>query len=185
MKDWTPSTILDAGGNIGISSVLFALLYPEATIITLEPERENCLLTKANTASFPHVTVHCLGLWNVETTVGMKHGVDGASWAWMIEEVPAGTQGAVKTTTVPRLLELHNLTGFDYAKIDIEFAEFAVFGNNTDFSWVKNTELLTLEVHGDPTPIEQQLNRHGFTESWFSEYICFASPRLHSMLSSL
>lgn len=37
--NWTPSTILDAGGNVGIATILFAHLFPEATIVVIEPVR--------------------------------------------------------------------------------------------------------------------------------------------------
>jgi hypothetical protein len=44
-----PSVIVDAGANIGLTSVYFALRYPAARIVAVEPEASNFALLTTNT----------------------------------------------------------------------------------------------------------------------------------------
>jgi len=134
LQGWKPATILDGGGNIGMASTVFAFLYPEADIITIEPEKQNCLMAKYNTATFPFVHVQCNGLWSSETTVTLQPGGDEKSWGCKVVETPADTPDSSKTATIQSLLTQHGLMGFDYAKIYIEGAEYSVFGENADKS---------------------------------------------------
>ncbi|CAI6005362.1 unnamed protein product [Closterium sp. NIES-64] len=48
-------SILDAGANIGLTSVLFATMYPKATIISVEASSCNFRSLKLNTQPFPNV----------------------------------------------------------------------------------------------------------------------------------
>jgi hypothetical protein len=36
-----PRYILDAGGNIGLAAIFFAVNYPDAQILTIEPDKDN------------------------------------------------------------------------------------------------------------------------------------------------
>lgn len=42
----TPTIIVDAGANIGLMSIFYANKYPDAKIISLEPDRSNFTLLK-------------------------------------------------------------------------------------------------------------------------------------------
>src|SRR5262245_8086929 len=48
-----PRVIVDAGANIGLSSIWFATQYPEAKVIAIEPNRDNFALLEENTAAYP------------------------------------------------------------------------------------------------------------------------------------
>jgi len=184
LQGWTPATILDGGGNIGMASVVFAFLYPDADIITIEPVKENCLLAKYNTAKFSFVRVQCNGLWNTETTVSLEHwNNDQNSWAWKVVESPAETPDSSKTATIQSLLKQHRMMGFDYAKLDIEGAEYAVLGDNADTTWLKNTSLVSIEIHGDHAPIDAVMTQYGMIGSQVGEYVFYARPKLHALRS--
>jgi predicted O-methyltransferase YrrM len=45
-----PKYILDAGANAGFSTLLFKLLWPDATVVSLEPDPSNFDMLKRNTA---------------------------------------------------------------------------------------------------------------------------------------
>ena len=47
-----PKVILDAGANIGLSSVYFANRFPNAQVFALEPENSNYELLSVNTENF-------------------------------------------------------------------------------------------------------------------------------------
>ena len=65
--------------------MVFAHLFPAATVVALEPQMQNCLLLKANTLSLPNVRVHCKGLWNKETRVAVVPGSGNMDWGWHLE----------------------------------------------------------------------------------------------------
>ena len=48
-------TIIDAGANIGVSSIWFALRYPAATIIAVEPDSNNLAVARRNVTHFPNI----------------------------------------------------------------------------------------------------------------------------------
>ena len=125
--------------------MVFANLFPDATIVVMEPQPQNCMMLKANTLALPNVRVHCKGLWSRPTSVAMLSGGDGFDWGWHIEvgartlcnnfscadalgphalvlsqEVAESTPDAVRTMTVENLLMLYGVDGFDFVKLDIE-----------------------------------------------------------------
>ena len=125
---WAPSAILEGGGNIGIATLVLGHMYPEATIVVLEPQPENCFMAKANTMSLKNVHVRCEGLWRTETNLALTKAGDGREWAWAFKETDVPTADAIKVSTPDALLREYNLTAWDYAKLDIEGAEFEVPG---------------------------------------------------------
>jgi len=40
--------IIDAGANIGASPIYFLSRYPDALVVAIEPERNNCALLRSN-----------------------------------------------------------------------------------------------------------------------------------------
>ncbi len=139
----SPIAILDAGANIGAVTLFFAIFFPEATIIALEPTRTNYKTLLLNTAIYPNVHVFPVALWNTSTWLIPKAD-PGQKGHDMYQETSAG-HPAVPTTTIPRLLKRFNLSHFDIVKLDIEGAEAAVF--NSDLSWLPRCSALTVEIH--------------------------------------
>ena len=45
-----PAAALHAGGNVGYTALQFSLLFPNATIITVEPDPDNFVQLKKNIA---------------------------------------------------------------------------------------------------------------------------------------
>ena len=70
---------------------------------------------------------------------------DGREWGWRTVEVPQATASTIPATSVPALLREFNLSAFDYAKIDIEGAEFAVFKGDSAVSWLSGAKVPDLE----------------------------------------
>jgi len=61
-EELKPKVIFDIGGNIGITSIYLASLFPEALIYTFEPLKENFEILKKNTIQFKNVEVFNFGL---------------------------------------------------------------------------------------------------------------------------
>src|SRR5437868_5144320 len=59
-----PEVIIDAGANVGFSSIFFSLKYERAKVISIEPNKENYKLLANNT--FFYRNIRCLNtvLWS-------------------------------------------------------------------------------------------------------------------------
>ena len=64
-----PRTIVDVGANCGITSVFYANLYPEATIVALEPEASNFAALVRNTSAYRNVIPVQAALWHADGQV--------------------------------------------------------------------------------------------------------------------
>ena len=62
-----PKTILDAGSNVGMSSLLFALFYPKAIVIAVEPQADNFDILQLNARRFGNIYAERKGLWSKDT----------------------------------------------------------------------------------------------------------------------
>ena len=64
---FVPSTIIDAGANIGLASVYFAHRFPKANIVAIEPSKSNFLVVQKNIINYSQIKALCMGLWNKDT----------------------------------------------------------------------------------------------------------------------
>ncbi len=58
-----PGVIIDAGANIGTSSIFFARKYPGARIFAIEPETSNFTLLKKNTRKYRNIVPIKAAIW--------------------------------------------------------------------------------------------------------------------------
>jgi hypothetical protein len=96
----SPKVIIDAGGYTGLSAAFFALQYPDATIIAIEPSQDNFELLQINTARFPNVHAVNAAVWQESGTISLTDpGYD--AWGFQVTEnvedpiAADGTTGAV------------------------------------------------------------------------------------------
>ena len=183
---WAPTAILEGGGNIGVATLVMAHAYPDATIVVLEPQPENCAIAKANLMSLKNVHVRCEGLWKTKTHLGLTKARDGLEWAWSMKEFADKTQDTIPVTTADALLKEYGLAAWDYAKLDIEGAEFVVL-DNADTKWLAGVQLMTLEIHPEmaATPAEvakigKNMETAGFSHFKMGEFDIFAKDKLRS-----
>ena len=126
IKDFQPKFILDCGANIGGSAIYFTLRYPNAKVLAVEPESSNFDILKANTAHYKNIECLHSALWNKVSYIKVidpYHAVD----AFMTVDADPKEPGAMKATTVSKLLEDSGFDEIDILKVDIEGAEKEVF----------------------------------------------------------
>lgn len=142
-----PKSIVDAGANIGLTSVFLAQKFPDARIIAIEPDPGNFRLLKKNCDPYPNI--HCVeaALWGSECEVEVVDEGRG-EWGYTTRPIPNDintNRSKSLTITVPRLLELFQINTIDFFKMDIEGAERDVFSSHTD--WVKAVQIMAIELH--------------------------------------
>jgi FkbM family methyltransferase len=141
-----PRVIIDAGANIGFTTLFFARQYPQAAILSLEPDAENFEYLKKNTAGYPTITPLQMALWDKNGTIEITdkgYGVRG----FMVEENnQSQSSTSVPSTTLATLIQEHKITSIDIIKIDIEGSEKEVFSQDTE-KWLPITQCLIIELH--------------------------------------
>lgn len=142
--DFKPFTIIDAGANIGLTSVYFASKYPNATIVSLEPETENFKLLKNNTQYYANVYPMFAGLWNQSGHLNITHTTEGNN-AFRVEILPEYQEGSIAAFSVSEIMRLQNWTTLDVLKLDVEGAEKEIFEENTE--WLPNVKMIAVELH--------------------------------------
>jgi FkbM family methyltransferase len=154
--------IIDAGANIGMSTIYFKQLYPHAEIVAFEPDQSIAKYLYQNIASFglTNVTVVEKALWNEETVLRFfSEGADGGRVA------TATDQSNIIEIPTTRLRKYLNRV-VDLLKIDIEGAELTVLEDCKDL--LHHVKHLFVEYHsfaGQPQQLAkliQLLEEAGF-----------------------
>jgi FkbM family methyltransferase len=134
--------IIDAGANVGLASVWFAMTFPRAKILAVEPDPDNAALARKNGAPFGSIKV-------IEAALGAQAGrvtlsrPEAAAWAVTTERSESGD---VPIVTMDGLLaEAGEKATLFIAKIDIEGFEKDVFSANLD--WMRDLTVLIVELH--------------------------------------
>lgn len=146
------SAIIDAGANIGASTVYLASLFPNATIIAIEPERENYALLEKNTQGLKHVMCVHAALWHEASTLELKDRT-GGTIAFTIahtrsEEKETGQ--TVECVTVEELCARFGIERIGLLKLDIEGAEKSVLEHSDE--WISRVETIAAELHDSFVP---------------------------------
>jgi FkbM family methyltransferase len=144
----TPTVIVDAGANIGLSSIFYANKYPDAKIIALEPETSNFGLLKKNIAPYGNIIAINKALWGKNT---MLEVVDPGFNKWGFQthacdgegNKPGGT--IVESITIDKLMDDYGLMHIDILKIDIEGAEKEVYESSG--AWIDKVGMIAAELH--------------------------------------
>jgi FkbM family methyltransferase len=145
-----PNVIVDAGANIGLTSIYFANKYPGAKIIAIEPEQSNFVLLKENVEQYPNIVPIQAALWDKNETINLIDPGLG-KWGFMTEKsnssktLTSNNLHTVSALTVNKIMQDYNLTKIDILKMDIEGAEKEVFSNTS--SWIENVDSIIIELH--------------------------------------
>jgi FkbM family methyltransferase len=169
---FSPKVIVDIGANIGLASVLFATRYPDARIISIEPEPSNFAVLAMNAKLFPQIEPVHAAVWNRSDV------------AYIDPEIPYGHCGvqvsknlengiSVKCLTVSELIDRFNLPQIDIMKIDAEGAECEILENAS--AWMDNVNLICAELHERFRPgCHEAFARAtvGFLRGWRYDELC-------------
>ena len=152
-----PEAILDLGAHVGAATLFFRLAYPEARIVSVEPDSQNYAALRRNVGDLPGVDL-------VPAAVGGAPGTASVvrrDLSWATQVVP-GAHGA-ETVPVHTLNELIARAGADaertLVKLDVEGAEWDILSRCD----VRSLYGIVGEVHYDLIPVERA-DFHGLFE---------------------
>jgi FkbM family methyltransferase len=135
--------ILDLGANIGATALRFAVHFPAARVIALEPHEGNAALAERNTEGLDvDVRRAAIGPGRGEARIVNPSGEE-----WGFRMGTTGDGPVVAVTTVPDLIAeaaLQGLVPF-ILKCDIEGAEEKLF--DADSAWFDDFAMVSCEPH--------------------------------------
>lgn len=142
----TLSLIIDLGANIGVATLYFALLCPDAKIHSVEPDPANFRRLQKLTQSFSNVVLHSVAIWAEGGTFPFyKHAKRGSSSSLLHSE-KIQEKVLIQSITLHDLLEQIGPDQVSLMKFDVEGAEEHIFADFRDFSQI---ERLAGELHHD------------------------------------
>lgn len=157
-------TIVDLGANIGLASRYFSFHYPQARIISVEPDESNFSVLELNSNDSMEL-VHA-GIWSKTCRLSTNREFrDRNDWAVRTAESHEGIRGI----TLPELMDEREIKQIDILKVDVEGAEFELF---KDARFLKDVGIVAMEIHkelGNQMELLDTLTTNGFDFAWFGE----------------
>lgn len=141
--------IVDAGGYIGTAAIALSVMYPEATVVSIEPSSENFATLQRNVAGRKNIRV-----LNAALVSGPGAGpielMDRGTGYWGLtvikkpQDRPAAPIEKVDTVCIDDILEKHGFDRIMILKMDIEGAELELLERS---NWLEKTDVLMIELH--------------------------------------
>jgi FkbM family methyltransferase len=157
-----PEFIIDCGANIGLASVFFKNKFPDAKIISIEPEETNFVAALKNTEGYKDIEVIKSGIWNKNAILSVTDEWNFGNWGFVCKETDTENADTVKAISINEILKRYERTEIDILKIDIEGAELELFSSNYE-EWLPKTKIIMIELH--------DAYRKGCSKAFFSAII--------------
>ena len=141
-----PKNIVDAGANVGLSAIFFAIQYPQATIVAIEPEPSNFSVLTRNVAAYAQIKPVQAALWRNNCQLQICDVGDGSAAFQMRETDMDNPRGAqVPSVTIDDVMQRLAIDFIDVLKVDIEGAEKEVFESSS--CWIGKVGVIMVELH--------------------------------------
>jgi FkbM family methyltransferase len=164
--------IIDAGANIGDTSVWYATRFPKALVIAIEPDAANLSVLQKNCAPYgKNIQVMNAALWPVPKRSLV---MSGAFVGTQVREEPESNGSNCPSIDPMTILRDSGRDTIDIFKIDIEGAELALFSEDCD-PWLSRTRNIAIEIHS-PEAREAVLSatkRNGFKHAIYRDLYVF------------
>lgn len=165
--------IVDAGANIGAASLWFGHAYPQASVVSVEPDPGNAAILRRNVE---HRANHVV----MEAAIGAEPGYvslvnEGLGWAVQTRRAETG----LPVVTVENAFAASTGDTPFIVKVDIEGFERDLFASNT--SWLERCYAVIIEPHDWMLPgemssrtFQQAMAQHPFELFMRGENIIYA-----------
>jgi len=144
--------IVDAGANVGYSSIYFLSKYPDCQIVAIEPDPSNFATLQRNLAPYAgRVTLLQAGLWSHRTGLALQHAAyrDGREWSKQVRECEPAEAAEMEAIDVATILSDSHSERISLLKMDIEGAEAVVFAAPGCRDWLDKVDAMAVELHDD------------------------------------
>jgi FkbM family methyltransferase len=142
---------IDAGSNIGLTSVYFSKFFPNSDFITIEPDVSNFETLSFNLSSNGIEAKEKVkgGVWSTNSFLKIVSDFrDQNDWSFRVEETTSATN--LKAFSINYLMETNRFETIDILKIDIEGSEKEVLTSpKADVSYLAKTKCVAIEIHDE------------------------------------
>jgi FkbM family methyltransferase len=143
--------IIDAGSNVGYTSVFFSRLSKNTKIVAIEPEPENIKILQKNIQinqleGQVDVLPLALSSDSAKKFTNSRGFRDKLDWANVTIE---NVNGEIPAITVSEIMVMKTWDYIDFLKIDIEGHEKELFKSGSNYDFLKYTKIIAIEVHED------------------------------------
>lgn len=153
--------IIDAGANIGCTSLYLAAYFPDALILAIEPDAQNAGMCKKNCElnKLEQVSILQHALWINTNKLSLDNSFrDGMEWSVSVNETNGSSTRQVGGITLDALKTQFNNERIDILKIDIEGGEKKLFEDESFIETVNTAvNALVIEIH-DEFNIRETIN---------------------------
>jgi FkbM family methyltransferase len=143
-----PATMIDAGANIGLTTILFKSVNPQAKIVAIEPDESNHSMARRNIGlnSLNNINLVKAALWPVPVKLEVINDFrDKMDWSLRVQESEDGN-----TESITPLQAIYEVGGVvDILKMDVEGGEAQIFDSQYDLDWLTRVKVLAIEIHDE------------------------------------
>lgn len=160
--------IIDAGANVGYTTLYFSHHLERSKIFSIEPSDQNATFFIKNISYLPHqdhIVLYQKALCEREhkTFEIARDFRDGKDWSMTTKEV---AHGAIEGITLSEIIRINQLDYISVLKIDIEGAERHIFNSHSDVSFLDITYIIAIEIH-DEFAIRSELHQILIAKGFF------------------
>ncbi len=163
-----PKTIIDAGCNIGLTSIYLKAFFPDARVICIEPAQGTAEVLNRNIQlnKLSDVHIENKGLWSKTCFLRERSFRDNKEWSFSLEESDKNDGNGIEAISITTLMKNYDLATIDFLKIDVEGAEKNIFLEDPMVAnWLTKVKLIAIEIHDEfncRTEIEDLLRSLNF-----------------------
>jgi FkbM family methyltransferase len=156
--------VIDAGAHAGIGSLRLAHMFPQAEVVSVEPNQDNFTALRANTAPVSRIRPINAAIWYRSAKLAIRDP-QAKDWAFQVAEAAGAELDAL---TLNELVPT-NAAGKVFVKLDIEGAEAEVMPKNSE--WLRRIDYLLIEVHDCYAEVFKALKGLKYTCRISGEYL--------------
>lgn len=167
LKDRNDLTIIDVGGNIGLTSYYFSKFAKQ--VYTLEPSKEHfeCLLKMLDFNQIKNVKPLNVALYMKDGEFELGHNDNRTTFSLHLatkqESLPSEIVPAITLTT---LFKNEKIEHVDFMKLDVEGSEYEILGHSSFAEVAPKIDALLIEAHSwagrHPNQLRESLKNRGF-----------------------
>jgi FkbM family methyltransferase len=182
--NFSDGLVIDAGANVGLTSLYLKSFFPAAKIIAIEPGEDTFfrLQNHLKINEYNDVSLLKKGLWSEST--GLKADLsfrDGQDWSFRLVAAKDDEEALFEAISVPDLISKFDIKQISLLKVDIEGGEAEIFKEGSDLSWLSLVQVIAIEIHDEfdcRSLIESSLEKAGFELSHSGELTIGQNKRL-------
>jgi FkbM family methyltransferase len=146
-------TIIDAGANVGYTSIFYKDKYPSAKIIAIEPFYDNLVMLEENIKinNFSNIFIERKALWFDDAKLYLNFNFrDSKEHSVRTTNDQSDNVSCVDAISISNLNKQYEINTINILKLDIEGSEKDIFENDLKINDILNkTENLVIEIHDE------------------------------------